>query len=88
MSARDDAAVAAAVTEAVSIPDTLSANPFRPTPNSTRSVPNLAILFSPANQAATPPSLGIVLAMSANILPAVAAAVTEATSIPVTTFEN
>ena len=41
------------------IPEVSSANPLRPVPNKIRSIPNLDILFSPANHETTPPSLGI-----------------------------
>ena len=63
-------------------------NEASPFPRSTISVPNLEILFSPANQLATPPSLGMEEVISASALAASAAFFTFSPSIPATLSEN
>ena len=65
-----------------------SENEASPRPSETISFPNLEILFSPANQLATPPSLGIHAVISASALAASAAFLTFSPSIPATLSEN
>ena len=68
ISAKALPAFAAATTASGSIPATLSENVFSDEPKDAISFPKLAILFSPANQAVTPPSFGIIFAISAKAL--------------------
>ena len=84
ISAKALPAVVAALTDSTFMPVTLSEKDLIATPNAIIPSENEARLFSPANQATIPPSLGIVLAISASALPAVAEAVTTAGSIPAT----
>ena len=65
-----------------------TANCERAVPKATISVANLAKLFSPANQAITPPSFGTVSVISANALPAKAAAFTDSTLVPAIASEK
>ena len=88
ISARAFPAVAAAVILSGFIPETLSENALRLAPKSASCGPNLDKLFSPANSAAIPPSLGIILAISAKALAAVAAATIFSGFIPETLSEN
>ena len=66
----------------------IAENDFIADPKATNLSPKLAISFSPAIVPHQPPSLGIVFAISAIILPALAAAVTALSSMPLTVFEN
>ena len=88
ISANDLAALAAAVIFSEFISVTASEKPLRPNPNCGISAANLATLFSPVNQATIPPSLGIILVISANGLAALAAAVIFCSFIPVTELEK
>ena len=71
-----------------SSPVTDSENAVSPFPRSTISAPNFEMLFSPANQPATPPSLGMQEVISASALAASAAFLTFSPSSPATLFEN
>ena len=84
ISARALAALAAFITFFESMPAVFSANPSRPIPNDINWLLKLAMLLSPANQLTTPPSLGIILAISARALAALAEFTIEALSIPET----
>ena len=84
ISVNDFAAFAAATTLSGFIPATETEKPNSPAPRRGNCLPNVAILLSPANQAATPPSLGIVLAIAVIALAASVAACIEATSMPAT----
>ena len=88
ISANDLAASAAAMTLSGLIPSTAIENPNSPAPRRGNCVPNVAILLSPANQAATPPSLGIVSAIAVIDLAASAAATTLSGFIPATEAEK
>ena len=88
ISANDLAASAAAMTLSGLIPSTAIENPNNPAPRRGNCVPNVAILLSPANQAATPPSLGIVSAIAVIDLAASAAATTLSGFIPATETEK
>ena len=88
ISVNDLAALDADVIFSEFIPATESEKPLRPLPSIGKSFPNLAILFSPANQPTTPPSLGIFLVISVNDLAALDAAVTFSVFIPATESEN
>ena len=88
ISANDLAASAAAMTLSGLIPSTAIENPNNPAPRRGNCVPNVAILLSPANQAATPPSLGIVLAISVNDFAEFAAAVILSGLMPSTVVEK
>ena len=82
------AALEAAIKFSGTIPTIASENPLSPWPSAMRSKPNLDILFSPANQLATPPSLGIVAVISASALAALAAAIMFSGTIPDTESEK
>ena len=84
ISVNDFAAFAAAMTLSGLIPSTAIEKPNNPAPRRGNCVPNAAMLLSPANQAATPPSLGIVSAIAVIALAASVAACIEATSMPAT----
>ena len=88
ISVNDLAALDADVIFSEFIPATESEKPLRPLPSAGKSFPNLAILFSPANQPTTPPSLGIFLVISVNDLAALDAAVTFSVFIPATESEK
>ena len=88
ISVNDFAAFAAATTLSGFIPATETEKPNSPAPRRGNCLPNVAILLSPANQAATPPSLGIVLAIAVIALAASAAATTLSGFIPATETEK
>ena len=74
------AAFAATVTSSGLMPLTSVAKSLRPVPKAFNWPPNAEMLFSPANHAATPPSLGMIAAISAMALAAFADASTTAGS--------
>ena len=88
ISAKALPAVAATVILSVFIPETLSENALRLEPKSTSCGPKLDRIFSPANNAAIPPSFGIILAISAKALAAEAAPFTASASIPLVLSAN
>ena len=88
ISARALPAVAASVTTAASKPATSSAKLFIAWPNGMSCSPKAFMSFSPVNQPTTPPELGSVAAISASVLPAVAAFATTSPSIPAISSEN
>ena len=57
-------------------------------PNDTNCLPNTLMSFSPAKNPTTPPEFGIVAAISANALPAVAALATTSPSMSLITSEK
>ena len=81
-------AIAAAVTASASSPFTARENPIIASPNGTSCSPNSFMSFSPAKKPSTPPLFGSVAAISARVLPAVAAFATMFPSIPAITTEN
>ena len=82
------AASAAAITTSGFIPVAATENPRSPAPSTGSCEAKLAMLFSPANHAATPPSLGIVSAISAKDFAALAAVIMISGFIPVAAVEN
>ena len=81
-------AVTAASTASVSIPCTASENPFIAVPNDTIPSANVPISFSPMIAPSKPPLFGSKAAISASILPALAAVDTASISIPDTSSEK
>ena len=81
-------AVAAFVTVSASSPLTAFANPIIASPNGISWAPKALISFSPVKNPITPPELGRVAAISASVLPAVAAFATNSPSIPAMAMEK
>ena len=81
-------AVAASVITLASIPATSFAKLRMARPNGISCSPKAFISFSPAKKPTTPPVLGSVSAISARVLPAIAALETASPSIPLISSEN
>ena len=81
-------AVAAFVTTSASKPVTSAAKAFIALPNGINCSPKAFISFSPAKKPTTPPLFGSVAAISAKVLPAMAALETVSPSRPLTSAEK
>ena len=81
-------AMEALVTASASNPCIADANPIIASPNGISCAPKALISFSPVKNPITPPEFGRVDAISASVLPAVAAFATNSPSIPAIAIEK